>query len=103
MPTGPSAAAWRRRSGAAVDLVWCEFSNASREPAVAFARAMRETHPDLPLAFNYSSSFKWSSDPNPLLFRELGELGYKFIFITLYAAHAGTYATWNAMEDLVKN
>ena len=37
------------------------------------------------------------------MFRELGELGYKFIFITLFAAHAGTYAVWNAMEDLVKN
>ena len=35
---------------------------------------MRQTHPELPLAFNYSSSFKWSSDPNPFTFRELGEL-----------------------------
>src|SRR5256886_13056000 len=35
-------------------LVWAELSEASREPAVAFARAMRETHPRLPLAFNYS-------------------------------------------------
>jgi isocitrate/methylisocitrate lyase len=98
-------AIWRGRAyaDAGVDLVWSEFSNAGREPAVAFARAMRETHPDLPLAFNYSSSFKWSSDPNPFLFRELGALGYKFIFITLYAAHAGTYAVWNALEDLVKN
>ena len=98
-------AIWRGRAyaDAGVDLVWSEFSNAGREPAVAFARAMRETHPHLPLAFNYSSSFKWSNDPNPFLFRELGELGYKFIFITLYAAHAGMYAVWNALEDLVKN
>jgi isocitrate lyase len=98
-------AIWRGRAyaDAGVDLVWCEFSNASREPAIAFAKAMRETHPGLPLAFNYSSSFKWSSDANPLLFRELGTLGYKFIFITLYSAHAGTFAVWNAMEDLVKN
>jgi isocitrate lyase len=44
----------------------------------------------------------WTTDPNPLLFRELGDLGYKFIFITL-AAPAGMYAVWNAMEDLVKN
>src|SRR5262245_50928917 len=53
-------AIWRGRAyaDAGVDLVWCELSNASREPAVAFARAMRETHPNLPLAFNYSSSFK---------------------------------------------
>jgi len=98
-------AIWRGRAyaDAGVDLVWSEFSNAGREPAVAFARAMRQTHPDLPLAFNYSSSFKWRNDPNPLLFRELGALGYKFIFITLYAAHAGMFAVWNALEDLVKN
>lgn len=98
-------AIWRARAyaDAGVDLVWCEFSDASREPAIAFAKAMRETHPTLPLAFNYSSSFRWSSDPNPFLFRELGELGYRFIFITLYAAHAAMYAVWNAMEDLVKN
>ena len=98
-------AIWRGRAYAdlGVDLVWSEFSNASREPAIAFAKAMRQTHPDLPLAFNYSSSFRWSGDANPFLFRELGDLGYKFIFITLYAAHAGTYAVWNAMEDLVKN
>lgn len=98
-------AVWRGRAyaDAGADLVWSEFSGAGREPAIAFARAMRESHPDLPLAFNYSSSFRWSSDPNPLLFRELGELGYRFIFITLYASHAATYAVWNAMEDLVKN
>ena len=70
---------------------------------MALARAMRETHPTLPLAFNYSSSSRWSGDPQPFRFRELGELGYRFIFITLFAAHAGTCATWNAMEDLVKN
>jgi isocitrate lyase len=98
-------AIWRGRAyaDAGVDLVWCELSNASREPAIAFAKAMRQTHPRLPLAFNYSSSFKWSSDPNPFQFRELGELGYKFIFITLFAAHAGMHAVWNAMENLVKN
>jgi isocitrate/methylisocitrate lyase len=98
-------AVWRGRAyaEAGVDLVWCELSNASREPAVAFARAMRETHPDLPLAFNYSSSFRWNQDPHPFTFKELGDLGYRFIFITLYAAHAGTYAVWNAMEDLVRD
>jgi isocitrate lyase len=98
-------AIWRGRAyaDAGVDLVWCELSGAAREPAIAFAKAMRETHPTLPLAFNYSSSFRWSADAHPFLFRELGALGYRFIFITLFAAHAGTYAVWNAMEDLVKN
>jgi len=48
----------RAYADAGVDSVWCELSNASREPAIAFARAMRETHPNLPLSFNYSSSFR---------------------------------------------
>jgi len=93
----------RMYADAGVDSVWAELSNASREPAIEFAEAMRKSHPQLPLSFNYSSSFRWSSDPNPLTFKELGELGYKFIFITLFAAHAGMYATWNAMEELVRD
>jgi isocitrate lyase len=93
----------RAYADAGVDLVWPELSSPDREPAVAFARALHESHPGLPLAFNYSSSFKWHRDPNPFTFRELGELGYKFIFITLFAAHAGMYAVWNAMEELVRD
>jgi isocitrate lyase len=93
----------RAYADAGVDLVWCELSNAAREPAIQFAKAMRATHPNLPLAFNYSSSFRWHQDPNPFTFAELGALGYRFIFITLYAAHAGMYAAWNALEDLAKN
>jgi isocitrate lyase len=93
----------RAYADAGVDLVWPELSSPDREPAVAFARAMRASHPNTPLAFNYSSSFKWHKDPNPFTFAELGELGYKFIFITLFAAHAGMYAVWNAMEELVKD
>ena len=93
----------RAYADAGADLVWPELSSPDREPAVAFARAMRQSHPGTPLAFNYSSSFKWHKDPNPFTFAELGELGYKFIFITLFAAHAGMYAVWNAMEELVKD
>jgi isocitrate lyase len=97
-------AIWRGRAyaDAGVDLVWCELSSADRGPAIAFAEAMRKTHPHLPLAFNYSSSFRWHQDPQPFRFAELGDLGYKFIFITLYAAHAAMYAVWNAMQDLVR-
>jgi isocitrate lyase len=93
----------RAYADAGVDLVWPELSSADREPAIAFAKAMRESHPNLRLAFNYSSSFKWHKDPNPFTFAELGELGYRFIFITLFAAHAGMYAVWNAMEELVRD
>jgi len=56
---------WRGRAyaDAGVDLVWAELSNSERGPAIEFARAMRQTHPKLPLAFNYSSSFRWHKDP----------------------------------------
>jgi isocitrate lyase len=95
-------AIWRGQAyaDAGVDLVWCELSSPERGPAQAFAEAMRKTHPTLPLAFNYSSSFRWHQDPDPLTFRELGDMGYRFIFITLFGAHAAMYAVWNAMEDL---
>ncbi len=93
----------RAYADAGVDLVWPELSSPDRAPAVAFAKALRESHPHVPLAFNYSSSFKWHKDANPFTFSELGELGYKFIFITLFAAHAGMYAVWNAMEELVRD
>jgi isocitrate lyase len=98
-------AIWRGRAyaDAGVDLVWAELSNADRGPAIEFARAMKETHPNLPLAFNYSSSFRWHKDDNPLTFRELGELGYRFIFITLFGAHAAMHSVWNFMHELVKN
>jgi isocitrate lyase len=98
-------AIWRGRAyaDAGVDLVWCELSTSDRGPAIEFARAMKQTHPKLPLAFNYSSSFRWNQDPQPLTFRELGELGYRFIFITLFGAHASMYGVWNAMHELVKN
>src|SRR3990170_4360777 len=98
-------AIWRGRAyaDAGVDLVWAELSNSDREPAIQFAKAMKQSHPTLPLAFNYSSSFRWHKDPNPLTFRELGELGYKFIFITIFGAHAAMFSVWNAMQDLVKN
>jgi isocitrate lyase len=97
-------AVWRGRAyaDAGADLVWCELSKSDRGPAEVFAAAMGKSHPGLPLAFNYSSSFRWHADPAPLTFRELGELGYRFIFITLYGAHAAMYAVWNAMEDLVQ-
>jgi isocitrate lyase len=98
-------AVWRARAyaDAGVDLVWCELSTSDRTPAIAFAEAMRKSHPHLPLAFNYSSSFRWHQDPRPLRFKELAELGYRFIFITLFGAHAAMYAVWNAMQDLAQH
>lgn len=70
------------------DLLWCEFPTADREPVETFTTAIRRRFPDARFAFNYSSSFKWFNDPEPFSFRDLGELGVGFIFITLGGQHA---------------
>ena len=61
---------------------------------------MRRRFPDAKLAFNWSSSFKWFNDPNPISFAELGALGYKFLFITLAAQHAMGYAFSKLLQGL---
>src|SRR6185437_1871469 len=92
--------ALRYLDSGAPDLVWCEFPNSDREPTERFADQVRRRFPDAKLAFNWSSSFKWFNDPNPVSFAELGELGYKFLFITLAAQHAMGYAFSKLLQGL---
>ncbi|MDP9319699.1 MAG: isocitrate lyase/PEP mutase family protein [Chloroflexota bacterium] len=73
------------------DLVWCEFPTSDRGPVETFADQVHRRFPDAHFAFNWSSSFKWFNDPAPISFAELGELGYRFVFITLGAQHAMGY------------
>jgi isocitrate/methylisocitrate lyase len=92
--------ALRYLDSGAPDLVWCEFPNSDREPTERFAYEVRRRFPDAKLAFNWSSSFKWFNDPDPISFVELGKLGYKFIFITLAAQHAMGYAFSKLLQGL---
>jgi isocitrate lyase len=85
---------------AGVDLVWPEMPDPSREDAIDYAETIHETHPDLDLAFNYSSSFAWSQEEDPLTFQELGEMGYKYIFITLFGLHSGAHAVYEDFRKL---
>ncbi|WP_142857612.1 isocitrate lyase [Salinigranum halophilum] len=85
---------------AGVDLVWPEMPDPSREDAIDYAETIHETHPDLDLAFNYSSSFAWSQEEDPLTFQELGEMGYKYIFITLFGLHSGAHAAYEDFRRL---
>jgi isocitrate lyase len=87
---------------AGVDIVWPEMPNPSREDAVAYAEEIHETHPELKLAFNYSSSFAWSEEDDPLTFQELGDLGYKYIFITLFGLHSGAHAVYEDFKQLAE-
>jgi isocitrate lyase len=70
------------------DLLWCEFPTSDRGPVEEFCDRIHRRFPDAKFAFNYSSSFKWFNDAQPLTFADLGEMGIRFIFITLGAQHA---------------
>lgn len=70
------------------DLLWCEFPTSDRGPVEEFCGRIHQRFPEAKFAFNYSSSFKWFNDSQPLTFADLGEMGIRFIFITLGAQHA---------------
>ena len=82
------------------DLVWCEFPTSDRGPTEKFASEVRKRFPEARFAFNWSSSFKWFNDQNPITFAELGELGYRFLFITLAAQHAYGYEFSKLLQGL---
>ena len=73
------------------DMLWCEFPTADRGPVEQFTSEIRKRFPQAIFAFNWSSSFKWFNDSNPMRFTELGDMGMRFIFITLGAQHAAGY------------
>ena len=70
------------------DLVWCETSKPCLKEAKRFADAVKGSVPDAMLAYNCSPSFNWRKtipgDQELADFQwELGQMGFKFQFITL--------------------
>jgi isocitrate lyase len=84
------------------DMVWCEFPTADRGPVEEFANQVRKRFPDAKFAFNYSSSFKWFMDADPLTFDDLAEMGVKFLFITLGGQHATSHGLSVLLQDMAK-
>ena len=74
------------------DLLWFETSKPDLGEARAFAAAIHARFPGKLLAYNCSPSFNWKrhlSDREIAGFQhELGELGYRFQFVTLSGFHA---------------
>ena len=84
------------------DALWFETSTPDIGEAEAFARAIHDRFPGKILAYNCSPSFNWKlklSDQEVAAFqRRLGELGYRFQFVTL----AGFHVANAAMFELAK-
>jgi isocitrate lyase len=84
------------------DMVWCEFPTADRGPVEKFSNEVHKRFPDATFAFNYSSSFKWFNEDRPFSFAELGELGIKFLFITLGAQHATAHGLSVLLQEMAE-
>ena len=84
------------------DVIWCETSHPSLEDAERFAQAIHARYPGKLLAYNCSPSFNWSLyyDKEALkdFQKALGEMGYKFQFVTL----AGFHSLNGVMFDLAR-
>src|SRR6201997_4075334 len=80
------------------DLLWMETSTPDLAEAREFAEAIKAEYPDQMLAYNCSPSFNWRKhlDDGTIekFQRELGEMGYKFQFITLAGFHALNYSMY---------
>lgn len=74
------------------DVVWCETSKPDLGEAREFAQGIHEKHPGKWLAYNCSPSFNWRKNLDDATIRtfqeKLGEMGYKFQFITLAGFHS---------------
>lgn len=73
------------------DMVWCETNKPDVGEAREFAQGVHEKFPGKKLAYNCSPSFNWGKhlDAKTMAsFQEqLGDMGYKFQFVTLAGFH----------------
>ena len=78
------------------DLIWFETSTPDLDEAQIFANAIHQQFPNQMLAYNCSPSFNWSKYMTPdqaqRFQSDLGDLGYKFQFITLAGFHQLNYS-----------
>jgi isocitrate lyase len=81
------------------DLLWMETSTPDLDVAREFADAIHAQYPDQLLAYNCSPSFNWRKHLEDAAIekfqRELGEMGYRFQFITLAGFHALNYSMFD--------
>ncbi len=84
------------------DLIWCETATPNLEEAKKFADAIHKQYPGKLLAYNCSPSFNWKkhlSDKEIAEFQvKIGEMGYKFQFITLAGFHTQNIAIFELAE-----
>ncbi len=85
------------------DLLWMETSTPDIEEARRFAEAVHARFPGKLLAYNCSPSFNWAKKLSPdeiaSFQRELGAMGYKFLFVTLAGFHALNFSMFELARE----
>ena len=85
------------------DVIWCETSKPDLQEAKIFADAILKEFPGKFLAYNCSPSFNWkknlTDDQISTFQRELGDMGYKFQFVTLAGFHALNHSMFELALD----
>ena len=78
------------------DLLWFETSKPDIDEAKKFAEAVHAKFPGKLFAYNCSPSFNWKAKLDSATIerfqRELGDMGYKFQFVTLAGFHTLNYS-----------
>ncbi|ATY85408.1 isocitrate lyase [Kyrpidia spormannii] len=81
------------------DMIWCETSEPNLEEARLFAEAIHAKFPGKLLAYNCSPSFNWKRKLDDAAIadfqKKLGQMGYKFQFVTLAGFHALNFSMFD--------
>jgi len=89
------------------DLIWCETAKPDLQEAKTFADAIHKKFPGKLLAYNCSPSFNWkkylSENEMQTFQQKLGEIGYKFQFITLAGFHVQNYSIFKFAQSYKKD
>ena len=89
------------------DMVWCETGKPDLKFARQFAEALHHKYPGKMLAYNCSPSFNWKKhldDATIAKFqRALGDMGYKFQFITLAGFHSINYGMYELAHGYARD
>ncbi|MFZ5478940.1 MAG: isocitrate lyase [Myxococcota bacterium] len=85
------------------DVLWMETSTPDLDEARAFAEAVHARFPGKLLAYNCSPSFNWRRHHDGGTLRnfqaQLGELGYRFQFVTLAGFHSLNHSMYSLARE----
>jgi isocitrate lyase len=89
------------------DMIWCETSEPSLKEAQRFADAIHHQFPGKLLAYNCSPSFHWKAKLDECEIaqfqRRLGDMGYRFQFVTLAGFHALNLSTFELAREYAQS